>query len=274
MSIQDLWNGTDSPAPANATQGDDGSTTLRLADGTKFRIQPPPPAITGPSTPRRLVTEAVGVLNELSLKTHSARTDPNLSDTGRQTALASVQSLALFTMGQLWVELTKFRSTIDQRETRLYAVAEPNLANAGAAIRAWECREYFAKLDMQEKTAMLSRIRTDTGRVVELVTALLTAPYAMADVETEMIKSLWQTARREQNATEAEAIDADREAADWAAGQLGVFGRAVMQLASTWGPIDIAAKFAALKTRESGYEVFGLTERDMSKAERQSVATA
>lgn len=266
--IQNLWNGTGIAMPANASDGTDGAAILRLANGDKLRLQAPPPAITGASVPRNLVAQAADALNTLAEKTFSATTNQNLSDQGRRAALEQPQNTAIFTMGQLWVSLETFRRSVDVREAKLYAVEVPNLAQAGAAIRAAECRTYYFRLDKSQRLEVLKKIVAAPDTVSELVQALLNSPFALVDNESVMLTQAWQAARRAGNVTEAEAIDADRLAGDWAAGQLGVIAAMVRQLAATWGKPDIAAKFGAQKIADTGYQVFGLTERDLAKARR------
>lgn len=256
--------------PANVTDAEAGATILRLATGAQFRLSGPPPAITGESVPRQLVREAVDVLSDLALKTHGARTNPNLSDQGRRTALKDTHNQAVLQTGQLWKAVQGFRKSVTEREQRLYAVEPPNLNQAGAAIRAWECRQHYASLSAEQKSAFLAEIKAGAGQVEELVSALLNSPIAIASEEIGALREVWQQARRDLNPTEAEAIDADVEAAEWAASAIATIAVPITEMMTSVGsppPVDVFAR-VSMSPDVLGFEAFGIAPTDFTRAKQ------
>ena len=269
---QSAWTGKN--PPPNSVPAEDGAVMLRLATGAKFRITGAPPAITGESIPRQLVRDAVDVLNDLAVKTNSALTNQNLSDHGRRNAMKDTHMQSVLTTGQLWKSLDAFKHSIQERERLLYAVDPPNLNQAGAAIRAWECRSHFAALSAEQKGEFFAKIKAGSGQVEELVSALLNSPYAVASDEMAALEELWQQARRDLNPTEAEAIDADKEAADWAAATLATIAIPITEMVAMVGgpaPVHVFAE-VAVDPAQLGFEAFGVAAKDIARAKDLAAA--
>lgn len=272
-SINNLWDGSKSAATLGMSHNDDGSTTHLLISGARFKIAKPPPDITMSATPRSVVVTAVETHNELAIKTHLANSDQNLSQTGRKNTLAKGQIHALLTIAQLCVTIKRFRESIDVREQKLYAVPPLNAASAGDAIRDWEARDWFDKQPHQTQLEIIvAACKESDGD--KLIASLLRGPFPKWNKQAKQIEATWREARRNTNVTEAEAIDSQRQSADWAFEQLALMASMVRQLCATWGNGDVLQELVKneIPLHMSGHEIFGFSDRDARTAQRLSSA--
>lgn len=271
-TIARLWDGSSTMATAGMTYEDNGSTSHKLIDGSKFKIPAPPPGTSVTEVPAQIVRDAVEAHNALAVTTHSKNSDPNLSTVGRQNALAQPQKLAVFTIANLAAQLKAFRASVDQREARLFAL--PPLSNSPAdAIREWEIRSWFDRqTDDQKVKTLHSALETQEGE--SLIAAVLRGPMASLNPQIKMVRAAWEQSRRDTNAVEAEAIDAQRAAADWAYEALARMAAMVLQLCRTWGKPDIIAALVSAPTGEAGWEIFGFSPREARTATRIALADA
>ena len=266
-SISQLWDGSTSK-PQTVDYQTDGSARFVSPLGRKYTVSAMPDAIGLSETPATTVRDAVDTYNTLAAKTFVATNNVNLSDAGRRNALFEPQKIALLTFSALAADLKKYRLATDKREAQLFALPPLNLALAGPAIAEWEIRSWYAAQPPQAQADIVTQAcQTTEGEAV--IAALLRGPGAGMNPAIKGIRESWQDVRRRSNATEAEAIDAQRAAADWAHEQLAMIVAMGLQLTTIWGKVDVI-KLLLQPGAGSGldYEIFGFTDKDVRQAQQ------
>lgn len=265
-TINRLWDGSN--VSTRMKFNDDGSVSFRALNRQSFNISTMPPGIVLSEIPAQTVRSAVEMHETLAAITNEATSDLNLSDVGRAKKLFEPQKLALFCISQSAVDLKTFRQQIEVREAKLFAVPPANPNQAGAAIADMETRAWYANQTDDLKGKLLQQAcQSLEGEAY--IGALMRGPFAPWNPDVQRITQIWQNSRRTSNPTEAEAIDAQREAADWAYRQLALIASLTLALCTTWGKVDVLKLLLGtnLPAARTGYEIFGFTDKDARLAE-------
>ena len=206
----------------------DNTAWIHHAAG-KLRLDAPPVPATGNYNAEAAVTRAAQALREHGPRALEIRQSSDWTEAGRRKAAAPAALACFWKIASAYDDAERALEAANERERRLLAVPAPDLRTPGAAIRAWESREYFRALDKAGKLQFLAQVQQGHHGAEEVLAALLNGPMVGLDDDVETVRTAWETHRRESNATETEAIECDRQSARWAMASIQVIGVAAAE---------------------------------------------
>lgn len=199
-----------------------------LKSGTKFYIDPfpgstlrakddePMDAATLKAMAGRfgnIVYSVVDRMNRFIQDAQKIHADRDLSSYGRANALAPLQKDLAQTVAFAFDSVVKLRRAAEHEEATMLKV--PDISNGYQAPIDIEIRTWWRGLDPVKRTQELAALRSDPTHGAVL-TALMRSPIPTSSAEMEQIFEIWREGRRSVNPTKSLAIDADKEAAEWA----------------------------------------------------------
>lgn len=176
------------------------------------------PTLEGPNAtclPAVMFHGAASRLGEIADQRRSVKSDPNLSELGREAKLEPLRKEAVLQVARVDAILDDEEAHWTKREESLLAVPQIDPGHSVAAIEAREIRDWFRALSPEERAKVMDQMDNEPGHE-KTILALLRSPIPQLEMCVQMARSIWDRTRRLENVAEALAIDQGRANLEWA----------------------------------------------------------
>ena len=250
----------------------DGSQSFHVTHGHEFNM----PKLDAADALSPIVGHFDAAIAALGLEIdhiHKTREDQTLSRLGQDIKVLPAQDRIAANLAQRYGAVADEEAALNAREVALSAVPSIDPTHSAMAVEDREIRDFVRSLSIKERTDLLTRIDNEPGHE-RVMLALLRSPMGL-NQDAEFVRKVWNRTRRLANPTEAMSIDAGRRNVEWAKRGLVTAG-AVAGVITKWDKTEMLRKLLANTNPvvQKGYGVFGFTEMDAAREQRNVFARA
>lgn len=247
---------------------------FKFSDGTSFEMPAlPTEELTGEAN--QTILAATVALDDTIMKARAIAADEHLSATGKTAKTEPVASRA-------WEALILAHQKLDEQEKSVQAddailLAVPDLPGNEykEAIADREAREWWRSQPAETRAKLLRGFEEDeatSGKYARLQLALLRTPIPLPDMESGIVKSLWERGRRLDNPAEALRIARVKSNIEWARRALGHI-QGFTSRVTGWNGERLAQYLAADEGRTRIAGRLGFSPQQMALEIRKSAAS-
>ena len=252
-------------------------------DGTQYRLPTLNSSFTLPacdlltSNPIRQAFDiAIKLSGELADETAAIANDLALTELGRAQKLAAKRQSFVEHGASSSALLDEKLSELDANEQQMLAVPEVEPAFAAAtATREAVILKWWTELDVTSRSKVQDQMFRNPAEHLDTILAVLRAPKAMHNEQTETVRKYWEEHVRSTNKARVDSLADGRKQIEWAkrglAHVVGVTGRVI-----GWDRQAIATALATSSNDKAkrGGHIFNIGGAEIAQAEQRRLDPA